>query len=76
MQVVDVLIGEFSVSVVCKLDGDEKEWVYMTVYGRATQLKNSFWPELRMVSSHWGEPWIVFGDINTVKQLDKKEEVR
>ena len=65
-EVIDSLVGEFTVSI--QIKDDKGEWWFSGVYGPNFSYKRSeFWDELGGLSEYCGSRWCVGGDFNVVR---------
>nr|XP_023884749.1 uncharacterized protein LOC111996948 [Quercus suber] len=65
---IDVLVGQFSVSVLFRGVVDGFEWVCTGIYGpNADPHRTVLWEELSWVHTHWNKSWFLFGDFNVIR---------
>ena len=70
-EVIESLVGEFSVSV--KVKEDKGEWWLTGVYGpNSCHRRDEFWVELAGLSEICGPRWCVGGDFNVVQFTNEK----
>lgn len=68
IEVLEHVIGAFSVSIRCRVKGRVEEWVFVGVYGPNLRLEVSdFLQELDDIKALWDLPWCIGGDINLIK---------
>ena len=64
----DVLVGQFLVSVLFKGVLDGFVWVCTGIYGPNVDLHRAdLWEELSTVRTRWNNPWFLFGDFNVIR---------
>ena len=65
---IDVLVGQFSVSVLFRGVLDGFEWVFTGIYGPIADLhRANLWEELSTVRTRWNNPWFLFGNFNIIR---------
>lgn len=73
-QKLDEFVGRFTVSVRLKDARCDAEWVATSVYGPANvDDKEDLWVELNQVAGMWNRPWLLGGDFNVVRFLNKRK---
>ena len=64
---VDYVVGSFSVLCLFRMLEDGFQWTFTGVYGPVeNSLRESFWEELGAIKGLWDGPWCVGGDFNKV----------
>ena len=64
----DVIVGQFSVSVLLRGVVDDFVWAYIGVYGPNDDGQQSFlWEELLRVQARWPMAWCLVGDFNIIR---------
>ena len=67
INMVDSMVGSFSVSHLFKMAEDRFQWAFTGVYGSVEKnLREIFWEELGSIKGIWEEPWCMGGDFNAV----------
>ena len=67
INMVDSVVGSFSVSSLFRMAEDGFQWVFSGVYGPIEKrLRESFWEELGSIRGLWEGPWCVGGDFNEI----------
>ena len=65
---VEDAVGQFSVSCKFKNVADQKEWMFIGVYGPNNDGdRRLMWDELAGIHSWWDVPWCMGGDFNVVR---------
>ena len=65
---IDVLVGQFSVSVLFRGVVDGFEWVCTSIYGPNADLhRAALGEELSRVRIRWTKAWFLFGDFNIIR---------
>ena len=65
---IDMLAGQFSVSVLFRAVLDGFEWVCTGIYGPNANLhRAALWEELSRVHIRWTKAWFLFGDFNIIR---------
>lgn len=68
VEVEEIKMGEFSVSIKCKSVEDSFRWMFFGVYGpNSTDRRGQMWEELEEVNVEWQCPWVIGGDFNIVR---------
>lgn len=74
VNVLEVLKGDYSVTMKCSLKNSNIVWMCSNVYGPSKQEeKQCFWAELRAIESLWSAPWLIFGDFNEIRKLGERK---
>lgn len=76
-QVIGTMIhkGSFSISIALKNISNNTNWVCSNVYGPNTRsLRFDFWNELHTVRNLHSDPWVIYGDFNTIFTLEDKNK--
>lgn len=77
VHVEESIMGEFSVSLKCKLRGKDDCWVFTGIYGPTIQHeKEKFWEELDSIGAYWNLPWLLAGDLNAVRSRNERSSGR
>ena len=72
VNVIDSLLGEFSVSILMDNEGSSNWW-FSGVYGPSkAYFRDRFWDEVAGLSSLYGKKWCIRGDFNAVRNLQEK----
>ena len=65
---IDVIVGQFSISVLLRGVLDSFEWVFTSIYGpNVDQHRAALWEELSKVHVRWTTAWLLFGDFNIIR---------
>ena len=73
INLVDSVVGSFSVSCLFRMADDDFQWVFSGVYGPIEKrLRESFWEELGSIRGLWENPWCVGGDFNEILSLNER----
>jgi hypothetical protein len=68
LELIDSVVGTFSVSCCWKGITDRFVWACSRIYGpNADNLRAGLWGELADVRLHWNVPWCAIGDFNVVR---------
>ncbi|XP_026438068.1 uncharacterized protein LOC113336633 [Papaver somniferum] len=75
INVIDFLLGAFSISVRCNYINDDFVWMLTSVYGPVHDFeKDQFWDELRDMRTIWDDPWVLSGDFNCTRFANERSE--
>ena len=67
INLVDFVVGSFSVLCLFRMTEDGFQWAFFGVYGSVeNRFRESFWEELGSVKGLWDGPWCVGGDFNEI----------
>ena len=67
INMVDSVVGSFSVSCLFRMTEDGFQWTFTGVYGPVENNdREAFWEELGSIKGLWEGPWCVGGDFNEV----------
>ena len=76
LELVGLLIGEYSISCCFKNGEDGVLWVFTSVYGLVCRKEmENFWDELGAIRGLWSDPWCVGGDLNLIRFSEVLEEL-
>ncbi|XP_026451287.1 uncharacterized protein LOC113351538 [Papaver somniferum] len=70
IQVIDSLIGPYSITLHCKNLSNCFEWMFTGVYAPCannTEEVNLFWREIEETRAFWNFPWVIGGDFNELR---------
>ena len=69
----DVIAGQFSVSVLLRGVVDEFYWACIGVYGpNDNGQRSTLWEELSQVRAKWPMAWCLVGDFNIIRDLSER----
>ena len=73
INLVDSVVGSFSVSCLFRMPEDGYQWAFTGVYGPVeNSSREAFWEELGSIKGLWDGPWFVGGDFNEVLFPDER----
>ncbi|RVW90110.1 Transposon TX1 uncharacterized 149 kDa protein [Vitis vinifera] len=76
LELLEMEIGNFSVSCRFKNVEDDFYWVFTGVYGPAVgRLREDFWEEMGTIRGLWQDPWCVGGDFNVIRLLGERNRI-
>ncbi|XP_026399132.1 uncharacterized protein LOC113294983 [Papaver somniferum] len=70
IEVLDYLMGPFSITLLCKTIGTSFEWMFTGIYAPCasyTEDVKEFWREIEEVRSFWNYPWVIGGDFKEIR---------
>ncbi|XP_026420528.1 uncharacterized protein LOC113316580 [Papaver somniferum] len=74
VEVIDSLVGDYTLSISCINKADNFEWVLTNVYGPNKPIeRDDFWMKLDNASRLWDLPWCLGGDFNVILKCDEKK---
>ncbi|XP_026436394.1 uncharacterized protein LOC113334324, partial [Papaver somniferum] len=78
LEVSDSLVGDYTLSILCKNKNDNFQWVLTNVYGPNHSVERTeFWIELDNVCRYWiNIPWCIGGDFNTIVKCGEKKNCK
>ena len=69
----DVIVGQFSVSVLLRGVVDDFVWACIGVYGpNDNRQRSTLWEELSQVRAKWPMAWCLVGDFNIIRYLSER----
>ena len=75
INMVDYMVGNFSVSCLFKMVEDGFQWAFTGVYGPVEKnIRETFWEELGSIKGLWEEPWCVGGDFNAILYPEERSK--
>ena len=76
IELLEMEIGNFSISCRFKNVEDGFCWIFTGVYGPAIgRLREDFWEELGTIRGLWQDPWCLGGDFNVIRFLGERNSI-
>lgn len=78
LEVSDSLVGDYTLSILCKNKNDNFQWVLTNIYGPNNSVERTeFLLELDNVCRYWiNIPWCIEGDFNTIVKCGEKKNCK
>ncbi|XP_026400489.1 uncharacterized protein LOC113296393 [Papaver somniferum] len=78
MEVSDLLVGDYTLSILCTNKLDNYQWVLTNVYGPNNPVERTeLWIEIDNVCRYWMNlPWCIGGDFNIITKCDEKKNCK
>lgn len=76
IQVLGILKGNYSVTVLCRMVGLSVNWVCSNIYGLCNAgVKQYFWEEHNAIGDLCDLPWVYFGDFNAIRSANERTRI-